>query len=275
MRPSSSRGTYSHTLAETDGALSAAGTVTAIDDVGDSDTFAHALGDGTIVGNGVTLTTAQMNAVAAGFAVDATGHYTFNLGSPDYLDPGQSIDATFNVHVIDQLGADTIQAIRVHIDGTLETGPAGTPADDTLTGRGFGDLITGGGGDDTIRGLGGNDLIYGDGGDDTIDGGAGDDTIHGGVGDDIVVGGSGNDIIYGEGNNDQISGGSGDDELHGGLGTTGSTAVPATIPACSKAISATTTSPYCPTGRSRSAASTSSNATRSPTSSISSLPTVR
>ncbi|WP_294193296.1 VCBS domain-containing protein, partial [uncultured Sphingomonas sp.] len=208
---------YTQTVTETDSTIALTGQLVVLDDVGDTDTFARTAAS--VTASGRVLTADQQAAVAAAFTVDAaTGAYAFNLASPDYLDPGQSITATFTVTVTDQLGASTTQDVTYTINGALEQGPVGTLDDDVLTGGQFGDAISGLAGDDIIRGLGGNDVIDAGNGDDQVDGGSGDDQIYGGSGDDQLVGGSGNDQLFGGADNDTLSGGSGDDVLSAGTG---------------------------------------------------------
>ncbi|URW74652.1 VCBS domain-containing protein [Sphingomonas donggukensis] len=189
-------------VTESDAPIAVIGSLKVTDDVGDTFGFSHTAGEGTVVGNGVVLTSTQIDALVAGFSIDpVTGVYSFTAEALDFLDPGQSVDATFNVRITDTHDAVTVEAVTIHIDGTLEAGPAGTPNDDNLQGGLFGDLIFGGTGDDFIFGRNGNDVI------------------HGGDGDDNLAGGTGNDTLYGEGDDDTLSGGTGNDVLHGGMGS--------------------------------------------------------
>ncbi|WP_294356828.1 VCBS domain-containing protein [uncultured Sphingomonas sp.] len=218
--PSAEAGPYTQTVTETDSAIALTGRVAVTDDVGDTDTFARTASS--VTASGRTLTADQQAAVAAAFTVNSeTGEYTFNLPSPDYLDAGQSITATFTVTVTDQLGASTTQNVTYTINGSEETGAQAqaTDGDDIITGTSFGDLINGGTGDDTINGGGGNDQLSGGAGDDVLNGGSGDDTLNGNDGDDTLNGGSGNDLLFGGAGDDVLNGGSGDDLLAGGTGT--------------------------------------------------------
>ena len=85
----------------------------------------------------------------------------------------------------------------------------GTPAGDTIDGRG---------GDDVILGLGGNDQLFGAGGDDRLDGGTGSDLLDGGAGRDALLGRLGNDLLVGDDGRDLLAGGPGSDALVGGDG---------------------------------------------------------
>ncbi|MES2337070.1 MAG: VCBS domain-containing protein [Pseudomonadota bacterium] len=201
---------YAVTVAETDAAIVVAGTVVPQDDVGDVDGFAR--GTTSVTGTNVTLTAQQQADISAAFTINATtGAYSFNLASPNYLDPGQSIVTVFNVVVTDQLGLSVTQPVSVTITGTIEQGPPGSTTDDALSGTAIGDTINGGANDDRINGLGGNDELYGAAGDDILDGGSGDDSLYGGADDDTLVGGSGNDTLYGGTGTNIIDGGSGTD----------------------------------------------------------------
>jgi len=190
---------YFTQVAETDAAIAVSGRVEGADRAGNTLTYSYNPTNSLLSpttnsfssvnatnGQTVTLTAAQQTAIAQGFAINAqTGAYTFNLASPDFLDPGQTLVAGFRVNVTNQFGETTSQNVQVNITGTIEQGPAGTAGNDTLTGGNFGDLILGRGGDDTINGGGGNDSILGGSGDDLLRGGLGFNTIEGGDGDDI------------------------------------------------------------------------------------------
>jgi VCBS repeat-containing protein len=130
-------GTYSPALAETDAALATSGKVNFVDpDINGVPTASYtAASDASVTSSGLTLSAAQIAAIKAGFVlVDAAGNYTFNLASPDYLAAGDSITATFNVHVRDAQGGDTVQPVTITITGTndapvLTGGTLGSIAD--------------------------------------------------------------------------------------------------------------------------------------------------
>ncbi len=131
--------TYSHTLVETNAALVSSGAVLFSDvDIGDTPLATYtAATDATVTATGLTLTAGQISDITAAFALagaEGSGAYAFNLASPDYLAAGDVVTATFNVHVVDGHGGDTVQAVTYTIQGTndapeLTGGSLGTVAD--------------------------------------------------------------------------------------------------------------------------------------------------
>lgn len=128
---------YSQTLVETNAALTDSGQVifSDVDNGSTPSTSYSAATDASVTATGLTLTTDQTNAIIAAFSLSGTaGNYNFNLPSPDYLAAGDTVTATFNVHVVDGNGGDTVQAITYTIQGTndapvLTGGSLGTIAD--------------------------------------------------------------------------------------------------------------------------------------------------
>jgi Ca2+-binding RTX toxin-like protein len=170
--------------------------VAATNQTGNTVTYRHGINDVTFTltdtHSGTTgplvLTDAQRSSFASAFTINAqTGVYTFNLPSPDYLDPGQTVTANYAVGVANQNGEATTTNVAITVNGTAENGPVGTAGDDILNGGAFGDLISGGGGDDIINGNAGNDILRGGSGDDYLRGGTGFNTIDGGSGTDTGV----------------------------------------------------------------------------------------
>jgi VCBS repeat-containing protein len=74
--------------------------------------------DGAVTATGITLTAAQITAIQSGFSIDASGAFTFNLPSPDYLGAGDVVTAVFTVHGTDTHGASTTQDVTLTITGT-------------------------------------------------------------------------------------------------------------------------------------------------------------
>jgi VCBS repeat-containing protein len=112
--------TYSPVLTESNLPLNASGTVYFRDpDAGDTPVVNYtAATDATVTATGITLTAPQIAAIRASFSVNAAGNYSFALPSPDYLNVGDTVTATFNIHVVDGNGGDTIQPITITINGT-------------------------------------------------------------------------------------------------------------------------------------------------------------
>ncbi len=127
----------SETLAETNAALSTTGRVV-FSDVDIGDTPEAALYDSSVSPTGITLSDAQTHAIKAGFSITnaATGAWSYNLASPDYLAAGDSVTATFTVRVTDDEGAFVDQAVTLTINGTND-GPV-------LTGDLTGEILEGG-----------------------------------------------------------------------------------------------------------------------------------
>ncbi len=127
----------SETLAETNAALSTTGRVV-FSDVDIGDTPEAALYDSSVSPTGITLSDAQIDAIKAGFSITnaATGAWSYNLASPDYLAAGDSVTATFTVRVTDDEGAFVDQAVTLTINGTND-GPV-------LTGDLTGEILEGG-----------------------------------------------------------------------------------------------------------------------------------
>jgi VCBS repeat-containing protein len=128
--------TYSPALTETNAALTAAGRVNFTDvDINSTPSATYtAASDATVTATGLTLTAGRIADITAGFALtNAVGTYSFNLASPDYLAAGDTITATFNVHVRDAQGGDTVQPITITITGTND-GPV-------LTGGSLGSIV--------------------------------------------------------------------------------------------------------------------------------------
>src|SRR6185503_8249053 len=53
-------------------------------------------------------------------SVDAAGHWSFNLASPDYLAAGDQVKAVYTVTVTDDQNATTTQDVTITITGTKD-----------------------------------------------------------------------------------------------------------------------------------------------------------
>ena len=111
--------------------------------------------------------------------------------------------------------------------------PAGSNANDRLTGTAGADNICGLFGNDAIDGMGGDDFLFGDAcdkkaklgaaqagkdGNDKLNGGDGNDTLYGAGGNDALTGGKGNDRLFGGAGNDKLTGGTGKNTYDAGAG---------------------------------------------------------
>ncbi len=114
----------SETLTETNAALSTSGRVV-FSDVDTGDTPSASLYASSVLASGVTLTTAQSNAILAGFSITdaATGAWAYNLASPEYLNDGNTVTATFTVRVTDDSGAIVDQDVTVTLNGSTDAAP--------------------------------------------------------------------------------------------------------------------------------------------------------
>ncbi len=126
------------TLAESNAALVTDGRVV-FSDIDSGDTPTAALHDSAVMASGITLSTEQVNAIKAGFVISnpATGAWSYNLASPDYLAAGDSVTATFTVRVTDGSSAFVDQNVVLTINGTndgpvIELGDASFDAAETL-----------------------------------------------------------------------------------------------------------------------------------------------
>jgi VCBS repeat-containing protein len=112
---------YSPVLTETNADLSTSGQVifTDVDNDDTPEASYTAATDASVTATGITLTSDQINEIKAGFTLTTNaGNFTYSLASPDYLALGDVVTAVFNVHVIDDLGVDTVQPITITIIGT-------------------------------------------------------------------------------------------------------------------------------------------------------------
>ena len=110
---------------------------------------------------------------------------------------GLELASSFGVSVFSNGGNDTIDALLLRGDSTIDSGD----------------------GADTVRAGSGNDFVSASVGNDEVFGNGGNDTILGGAGADLLDGGVGNDSLNGQGSSkDSLRGGLGDDLLIGGAG---------------------------------------------------------
>jgi large repetitive protein len=108
-------------LLETNDGLATSGQINFADvDNGDSATAEYdAEADASVTATGVTLTPEQIADLIAGFTLDnPEGAFTYSIASPDYLAAGDIVTATFNVHIVDTQGGETVQPITITINGT-------------------------------------------------------------------------------------------------------------------------------------------------------------
>ncbi len=115
--PTINSAAVNQTIAETDATLTASGTVS-FSDADTGDTPALSLTTQSVTSSGITLTGTETTALENAFTIDAGGHWTFNLASPDFLGAGQSMTLTSTVTVDDHHGGTTIQDEIVTITGS-------------------------------------------------------------------------------------------------------------------------------------------------------------
>jgi len=158
--------TFSYTVADTRGAVSAPAAVTvaverAYDQVG-------------------TAGADRMR--GEGWGDDAINGAAGN----DEIDGGPGTDL-----LVGGAGADTLQG------GPARDRLGGGPGDDLLEGGDGPDVLEGGAGGDRLEGGDGADVLEGDAGDDVLVGSFGPDVLQGGAGDDVLQGGRGADTLVG------------------------------------------------------------------------------
>jgi VCBS repeat-containing protein len=107
----------SDTIAETNATLTDSGAITFTDaDHGAVNTAT--LTSSAVTATGVTLTAGQIAAFESAFTIDAAGHWTFNLASPDYLAAGDTVKTVYTVMVTDEHGAASSSTVTVTVTGT-------------------------------------------------------------------------------------------------------------------------------------------------------------
>ncbi|MFM9941757.1 MAG: beta strand repeat-containing protein, partial [Hyphomicrobiaceae bacterium] len=111
-------------LTESDAPLAAAGAITFTDiDANDTPEASYTAATGfAVTTNGVTLTAAQEQMLRDAFAVTAAGTWSFNLASPEYLDAGDTVVATYTIVVTDDLGAADTQDVTITLHGSVDNG---------------------------------------------------------------------------------------------------------------------------------------------------------
>ncbi len=115
--PTINTAAVNQTMAETDAALVASGTV-GFSDVDNGDTPSATVTGQTVSTSGITLTAGQISALENAFTIDAAGNWSFNVASPDFLAAGQSMTLTSTVTVDDHHGGTTTQDEIITITGS-------------------------------------------------------------------------------------------------------------------------------------------------------------